>query len=169
MSAFNSLVPMGEGQAIVLSYLIGWDITIGRIRYAWISKDGTEGYILFKDGPSSWSDKQEEVKEAILNHPLFKSWYTLERDPVYLVGTFDLTKIDQEKKDYIQLLFETDKAVSELADDYTPLTEHPLDIFDRSLKQLADGTLAGEKMQAIKEVAKKITDAINNGDKIIEL
>lgn len=164
MSAFNTLVPIGEGQAIVLRYLIGWNPNIGRLRYAWLSKDGTEGYILFKDGPSSWSENQEQVKAAILEHPLFKSWHVHERDSVYLVGTFDLTKIDQEKKDYIQLLFETDAAVSQLAPDYTPLNKDPFEIFDEGIKQLQEGTLMGEKKRSVDALTQKLKDAFDKGE-----
>ena len=167
MSAFNILVPIGEGQAIVLNSLIQWNPYIGRIRYAWLSEDGTEAYILLKDGPSSWSEKKEEVLSYLVAHPYYKSHKVVERDPVYMVGTFDLTEVSDKKKEYIRLILEGDRAIKETVENYTMITDDPFDIFDKHLALLGKGELGGEMKRQTDDLAKKIHDAIEGGENII--
>jgi hypothetical protein len=129
-----------------------------------MSKDGTEGYILYKDGPDSWSENKEQVEAAIKSHPLFKSYHVSPRDSVYVIGTFDLTKVDPERKKWVDYILKSDAVVAELGLGHTSPTEDPFDIFDRELKKLSEGTLQGEKRQEVDKLTTKLKDALDSGE-----
>jgi hypothetical protein len=163
MSAFNSLVPLGEDQWSLVD-IFDWDRSIGRIRYAWLSSDGKHGYILFKDGPASWSEKKQEVEIAIRTHPAFVSYDVLERDSVYVIATFDLSKTERYSPDLIQAVIEADAQIKEVVENHIALTEHPFDIFDRNMKAWENGTLRADMVKRTGEIAEKIKNAIEKGE-----
>ena len=161
---FNILVPFEETQEELVR-LFDWDSSIGRIRYAWLDKDCIHGYMLFKDGPTSWSEKVEEVKKAIESHPAFVKYEVLDRDTVYVVATFDLRKVKSYyDPEMIQKIIEIDNVMKEVSPSFIAITDAPFDIFDRNIEALKDGTLRPDLMEKTKEAAKKIQDAFEKGE-----
>lgn len=178
MSMFNSIVPMLSAGRLFL-VLIDWDESIGRIRYCWASKDGTEIYVLFKDGPDSWSDNKELVEKTAREHYAFKDWKVVDRDNVYVIATFDVTKFVDSKREIIHAVIESDVAMSKMEDEEArkdlydilyDITTDPFYIFDARLKELEEGKLDPKLMDNVNTIAKKINDGIESGNSgIIEV
>lgn len=100
MSLFNKLVPRHPLSTFLLIDT-RWGVSCdpdkkypltGRLRYIWMGEDYKTIKLLLKDGESSWSQQKEEISLQICNHENFISVKHYEKDPVYLIAEFGLSK-----------------------------------------------------------------------------
>lgn len=135
-SIFNMAVPMhelsmqmlaaanpnGEMQAVL--------DTSPRLRYVWMSKDCGAVKLLLKEGKDSWSSNSERVKAACEAHPLFVSWTPVERDSVYAIAEFDVSKVEDATA-----IFSIADQAGEMAG-VTRVTDEPFDLFDAAVEKI---------------------------------
>jgi hypothetical protein len=151
MSTFNVVVPPHPLGPYLLR-IINWAQPddpnktyplLGRIRYAWIDKNKNIN-LLLKDGPSSWSEEQEQIKKQIEEHETFVSVETLKRDPVYLVATFKpIMKTSYDRgfppQEFLDNLDELDN-VAQLKG-WPALSIHPFELFDKAMEEMKAGKM----------------------------
>jgi len=128
---------------------------LGRLRYVWMSQDYTRVKLLLKDGSQSWSEEKEEIMNQITSHETFVSVEELERDPVYLVATFEIVKdaaYDRGKSITEQI---TDpEFMKSLDGDFVQaglesVVTDPFDIFDKGMANLGSNEKAARMMKEV--------------------
>lgn len=172
MSIFNTVVPPHPLSSLLLR-TINWaqpDDTekkyplLGRMRYVWIDTENNIK-ILLKDGPSSWSEEQEEIMNQIKSHETFVSVEILERDPVYIVATFTpVMETSYDRSIPIDELIENIKTFDEttMGNGWPSIHQHPFDIFDEKMEEMSTGKQMSPSMEKLGENIKNMLDGIEN-------
>ncbi len=150
MSMFNMVVkphPLGKYLLACINWAQPHDPEkkyplLGRLRYVWMDEEYKVIKLLLKDGPTSWSDQQEEITKQINNHESFKDLKVLRRDTVYIEASF-YPILQYEGcpliiEDFLLNINELD--AEGIANGFPSITKDPFIIFDEELEALKNGS-----------------------------
>ena len=178
MSMFNTVVPPHPLSSILLR-AINWAQPddpekkyprLGRMRYVWIDEDN-KIKILLKDGPSSWSEEKEEIMAQINGHETLVSVEVLERDPVYLVATFNpVMETSYDRSIPIDELIENIEMFDDttVSNGWPSIHQHPFDIFDEKMEDMKEGKMS-PRMEKLGENIKAMLDGVQAEDELSKM
>lgn len=156
MSIFNAVVPLNKATGNLL-ILLEWGSEkypiLGRIRYVYIDKSSNCIVLLLKDGPNSWTTKEE--RESVINqftsHHLYSKHEVYEKDPVYFYVYF---KIDETIKAQTDALLKYCASVGE------DIISDPMDLFNLAMERISTGVITESESNLAKEIENKIIKEI---------
>ena len=110
---------------------------LGRLRYVWLDEQHNIK-LLLKDGPSSWSEQQDDIMNQIKTHESFINVVVYEKDPVYIIATFKPIHDSEIFEDFESI----ENALSEKG--IPSMLKDPFDIFNEELEKMKNGAISDE-------------------------
>jgi hypothetical protein len=130
--------------------------------------------LLLKDGPESWSEEKEEIMKQIRSHEGFVSVEVYEKDPVYLIATFDpctdfsdcliddTDDMTETVKSFFENAREVDEKLLERGEATYSITKDPFEIFEESMSIMNELKVVTPDVQ---DVANRIVEAMTDETK----